>query len=82
MRISKLRNMSKSLFWGDRPLPEDSEMKGVIETDTGRTGILLKLKNGMYVLGTAGTLTKLNQENQWESLSLQPEIRAFLNRMG
>ena len=62
MRISKLRNMSKSLFWGDRPLPQDSEMKGVIETDTGRTGILLKLKNGMYVLGTAGTLTKLNQE--------------------
>ena len=37
-------------------------MKGVIETDNGRTGILLKLKNGMYVLGTAGTLTKLNQE--------------------
>ena len=62
MRISKLRNMSKSLFWGDRSLPEDSEMKGVIETDNGRTGILLKLKNGMYVLGTAGTLSKLNQE--------------------
>ena len=62
MRISKLRNMSKSLFWGDRPLPEDSEMKGVIETDNGRTGILLKLKNGMYVLGTAGTLSKLNPE--------------------
>ena len=62
MRISKLRNMSKSLFWGDRPLPENSEMKGVIETDNGHTGILLKLKNGLYVLGKAGTLCKLNQE--------------------
>lgn len=62
MRISKLRNMSKSLFWGDRPLPEDSEMKGVIETDNGRTGILLQLKDGLYVLGTAGSITNLNQE--------------------
>ena len=62
MRISKLRTMSKSLFWGDRPLPEDSEMKGVIESDNGRTGVLLKLKNGMYVLGSAGTLLKLNQD--------------------
>ncbi|MBP8598274.1 MAG: hypothetical protein KBI24_03395 [Selenomonas sp.] len=62
MRISKLRNMSKSLFWGDRPLPEDSELKGVIESDNGRTGVLLKLKDGMYVLGTAGTLLQLNQD--------------------
>ena len=62
MRISKLRNMSKSLFWGDRPLHEDSELKGVIESDNGRTGVLLKLKDGMYVLGTAGTLLQLNQD--------------------
>jgi hypothetical protein len=54
--------MSKSLFWGDRPLPENSELKGVIETDNGRTGILLRLKDGMYVVGTAGTILTLNQD--------------------
>ncbi|MDY4696560.1 hypothetical protein ACTQV0_09730 [Selenomonas montiformis] len=62
MRISKLRAMSKPLFWGDRPLPEHAEMKGVLETDNGKTGILLKLKDGMYVLGMAGNILQLNQE--------------------
>lgn len=62
MRISKLRAMSKPLFWGDRPLPEHAEMKGVLETDNGKTGILLKLKDGMYVLGMAGSILQLNQE--------------------
>ena len=62
MRISKLRTMSKSLFWGDRPLPEDSELKGVIETDNGRTGLLLRMKDGMYVAGAAGTILTLNQD--------------------
>ncbi|MDD6118920.1 MAG: hypothetical protein PUB57_00090 [Selenomonadaceae bacterium] len=62
MRISKLKTMSKSLFWGDRPLPECSEMKGVIETDNGRTGILLRMKDGLYAVGSAGKLFRLNQE--------------------
>ncbi|MBQ1877106.1 MAG: hypothetical protein II145_10475 [Selenomonas sp.] len=62
MRISKLKAMSKSLFWGDRPLPECSEVKGVIETDTGKTGLLLRLKDGLYAAGSAGKLLRLNQE--------------------
>ncbi|WP_177220802.1 hypothetical protein [Selenomonas sp. GACV-9] len=37
-------------------------MKGVIETDNGRTGILLRLKDGLYVLGMAGSISKLNQD--------------------
>jgi len=54
--------MSKSLFWGERPLPKASIMKGVIETDNGRTGLLLKLEDGSYVAGMAGRLERLNQE--------------------
>lgn len=62
MRISKLRSMSKALFWGEHPLPERAEAKGVIETDNGKTGLLLLLSDGLYAAGSAGKLIRLNQD--------------------
>lgn len=62
MRISNLWNMSKSLFWGDRPLPEDSELKGVIESEEWPDGSPAETKRRDVRAGDGRYLRIRNQD--------------------
>jgi hypothetical protein len=58
MKIEK-NNLGK-LYWGGSPLPQGSEIIGTISRWNG-TGALIKLRNGNYVQGNAGSFRTLNQ---------------------
>lgn len=49
-------------FWGVGPLPQGSEVFGLITRDDEVIpGVLLRLANGIYVQGNAGSIRSLDQ---------------------
>ena len=50
------------LYWGAMPLPEGAVMLGCIYRNNGVGGALIRLQNGNYVQGNAGSIRSLDQK--------------------
>lgn len=49
-------------YWGALPLPQGAVMLGCIYRKNGIGGALLRLQNGIYVQGNAGTTRLIDQK--------------------
>lgn len=57
------------LYWGVMPLPEGAEALAVVRRDVGDSGALIRLANGNYVQGNAGSIRALPQREVTEALA-------------
>lgn len=57
------------LYWGQTPLPANAEALGTVQRETLETGALIRLENGIYVQGNAGSIRTLHQGDVKRSLS-------------
>lgn len=73
-------NIKKSgnwkLYWGAMPLPTDAEALGIVSRDTG-TGALIRLANGRYVQGNAGSIRTLPQREVEDALAVSNAAAAL-----
>ena len=74
MKISITGNWK--LYWGVMPLPEGSEVVGIVTRDTG-TGALIRLASGKYVQGNAGSIRNLPQREAEELLQVSNAAAAL-----
>jgi hypothetical protein len=57
------------LYWGVMPLPKDAEALGIVTRETG-TGALIRLANGNYVQGNAGSIRTLPKSEVEQALQV------------
>lgn len=50
------------MYWGIKPLPVVAELLGLIELKPIRKGALIRLQNGVFVEGSAGSIRTLEQD--------------------
>lgn len=57
------------LYWGVMPLPKGAEALGLIKRENLETGALIRLANGNYVQGNAGSIRTLDKSDVEEALA-------------
>jgi hypothetical protein len=79
--ITYRKNGNWSLYWGAMPLPRGAEAIGIVTRDSdGSTGALIRLSNGRYVQGNAGSIRTLSQSEVEQAL-LVSDAAAALGRI-
>jgi len=59
------------IYWGIKPLPVGAELLGLIELKPIRKGALIRLQNGIFVEGSAGSIRTLEQDKVEQALHLE-----------
>ena len=65
------------LYWGVMPLPQGTEALGLVKRETGETGALIRLENGVYVQGNAGGIRTLPQRDVEDALAISNAAAAL-----
>lgn len=65
------------LYWGVMPLPNGAEALGLVKRGIGDTGALIRLANGNYVQGNAGSIRTLPQTEVEQALQVSNAAAAL-----